>query len=232
MNLTDEMVLIKKIDATITSDFYIAKYPVTQKEHANVFSLEIGEHDDQALQRTTWIDAIKYCNRLSQKNNLPVSYSEETGELIDSNGDTARDMASVKGFRLPTIKEWEYAAMGWSENKTGRYIEIQKKYYRVPFLDYPTTEKEKELFHRGYSNIDELVINTIGIFGMLVYASEWYSACESYNGIKNKMCRWEEYITNYNNDIGYTVSPKFCEDTDSYPFRIVAPPGWTGTTPS
>ena len=62
----------------------------------------------------SWYDAVKYCNMLSEEQNLPPAY-----ELIGESGVSGEKnyrIAEVRfkglaatGFRLPTEAEWEYA---------------------------------------------------------------------------------------------------------------------------
>jgi len=58
----------------------------------------------------SWNDAIAYCNWLSKKESLPAAYDQKTGNLLDKDGKATTDITKVKGYRLPTESEWEYAA--------------------------------------------------------------------------------------------------------------------------
>lgn len=77
---------------TISNDFYISKYEVTQAQYTDVIgsnpSSTIGAN--HPVEMVSWSNAVTFTNRLSQ--NLGLT------------------------FRLPTEAEWEYAARGGSES--------------------------------------------------------------------------------------------------------------------
>jgi formylglycine-generating enzyme required for sulfatase activity len=134
--------------------------------------------------------------------------------LINTSGNPVNVISEVQGIRLPSSEEWEYAAKGWVEKKTGSYL-------RILAATYKFWEEDSEVYTHGISEIEKFETNTLGLRGMLGNAHEWYSDCKTSLGIKNKLCYWDDYIANYDNAISYQVKTRLGNDADLYGFRIV-----------
>lgn len=117
-------VYVGNSNSKIKNDFYISKFEISQKQYKNLMnsnpskqangSKNIGMGDNFPEYYVSWIEAVEFCNKLSELEGLVKCY------MVTRDNITC--LLSANGYRLPTEAEWMFAANGGNQSKKYKNI--------------------------------------------------------------------------------------------------------------
>ena len=103
-NEIERSVVLKRPFYIATRETSNRQYKLWRAEHSSsAISGKTLDLLDQPVSQVSWDDAAKFCNWLSERENLPPFYVIESGKIKDI-------IWSSNGYRLPTEAEWAYVA--------------------------------------------------------------------------------------------------------------------------
>jgi formylglycine-generating enzyme required for sulfatase activity len=148
------------------------------------------QDDSHPAVNLSWVDAVHYCNWLSEREGLPAAYDPATGGFLDAEGKPTDDVTKVRGYRLPTEAEWEYAAReGGKKVRFGNGSDIARAgelNYRANAEGIPYSEPGE--YRMKTTPVGSLAPNALGLYDMSGNAWEWvhdyygpYSDADSVN---------------------------------------------------
>jgi len=133
---TNKEKLVKQKIVDITS-FLLLNTAVTNELYSVVMNVEFDlKLKDYPVVNVSWIDAVEFCNKLSEMLGLEKCY------ILNSDSEKITVDVSKDGFRLPTDCEWQFASRGgekgyrygdideiawFEENSNGRVQQVKTK---------------------------------------------------------------------------------------------------------
>ena len=159
------------------NDFYVSAYEVTQEEYENIMGNNPSNFKGSKLpvENLTWYEAIEYCNKLSEKNNLTPVY-EIDGEKVTWN-------RNANGYRLLTEAEWEYVARAGTttpfNTETSISAEESNFYGHYPYgieenyFSQGKLETKPGEYRQTTVNVDEFSPNKWGLYNIHGNVREW-----------------------------------------------------------
>ena len=154
------------------TSFWMGKYEITQAQWKAIVGTNPSTFkncDNCPVENVSWLDAVAFCNKLSEKEGKQRVYTISGNEVkID---------VFANGYRLPTEAEWEYAAGGGIASRTlyGNGQDL----LRSSEANYYGNRTQDGVYKAKPVTVGSYRANDLGLYDMTGNVWEW---CQDWYG--------------------------------------------------